>query len=65
MSLDEGDNDRARFRAHVAPSLRRADLEVPGVRRAGRRPGDDAGEAALPLINALAQSGLPHVLIRR
>ena len=38
LSLDEDDNDPARFWAYVAAALRRAGLEVPGRVRGARSP---------------------------
>ena len=64
-SLDEDDNDPARFWAYVCAALRTAGLEVPAAFEAAvAAPGTSAGDAALPLlINALATAGRPYVLV--
>ena len=65
VSLDEDDNDPARFWAYVCAALRTAGLEVPAAFEAAvAAPGTSAGDAALPLlINALATAGRPYVLV--
>jgi LuxR family maltose regulon positive regulatory protein len=65
VSLDEDDNDPARFWAYVSGALRTAGLEVPAAFEAAvAAPGTSVGDAALPLlINALATAGRPYVLV--
>ena len=65
VSLDEDDNDPARFWAYVSGALRTAGLEVPAAfETAVAAPGTSAGDAALPLlINAMATAGRPYVLV--
>jgi LuxR family transcriptional regulator, maltose regulon positive regulatory protein len=65
LSLDEDDNDPARFWAYVSAALRATGVEVPAAFEAAlAAPGTSAGDAALPLlINALATDGRPHVLV--
>jgi LuxR family maltose regulon positive regulatory protein len=65
VSLDEDDNDPARFWAYVSAALRAAGLDVPAAfEPAAAAPGTSAGDAALPmLINALATAGRPYVLV--
>ena len=65
VSLDEGDNDPARFWSHVAASLRKAGVELPeAFEAAAAAPGTTAADAALPLlINTLAQAELAPVLV--
>ena len=61
VSLDEDDNDPARFWAYVSAALRTAGLDVPAAFEAAvAAPGTSAGDAALPLlINALPPPGAP------
>jgi LuxR family transcriptional regulator, maltose regulon positive regulatory protein len=65
LSLDEGDNDPARFWAYAAAALRKAGVDVPpAFEGALAAPGTEAGEAALPiLLNALVTSAQEHVLV--
>ena len=65
VSLDEDDNDPARFWAYVSAALRTTGVEIPaGFEAAVAAPGTSAGDAGLPLlINALATAGRPHVLV--
>ena len=66
VSLDEDDNDPARFWAYVVGALRTAGVEVPAALRGRRRRSGHLAPAtpALPLlINALATAGRPHVLV--
>ena len=65
LSLDEEDNDPARFWAYVAAALRKAGVEVPQAFDAALgAPGTAAGEAALPiLLNALVTSRHEHVFV--
>src|SRR5690348_1551631 len=47
VSLDEGDNDPARFWAHVAAAMRKAGLELSdGFESASSAPGTTAADAA-------------------
>jgi LuxR family maltose regulon positive regulatory protein len=64
LTLDEGDNDPARFWAYVSAALRKAGVDVPATFEAAvSAPGTVAGEAALPvLVNALVQSR-EHALV--
>ena len=65
LTLDEGDNDPARFWTYVAAALRKAGVEVPGAFEAAvSAPGTSVGEAALPvLVNALVASEQEHVFV--
>jgi LuxR family transcriptional regulator, maltose regulon positive regulatory protein len=65
LSLDEEDNDPARFWAYVAAALRRADVDVPAAFEAAiAAPGIGIGDAALPLLlNALVASPQEHVFV--
>ena len=55
LSLDEDDNDPARFWAYVSAALRTAGVDVPAAFEAAvAAPGTAVGDAALPLLlNAL------------
>ena len=59
LTLDEDDNDPARFWAYVSAALRRAGVEVPPAFEAAvAAPGTAVGEVALPLLlNALVDVG--------
>jgi LuxR family maltose regulon positive regulatory protein len=63
LSLDEDDNDPARFWGYVSAALRKAGVDVPAAfEPAVAAPGAPIREAALPLlINALMAPG--HVLV--
>ena len=65
LSLDEDDNDPARFWAYAAAALRKAGVDVPpAFEGAIAAPHTAAGEAALPiLLNALVTSGQEHVFV--
>jgi LuxR family maltose regulon positive regulatory protein len=65
LTLDEEDNDPARFWAYVSAALRRAGVEVPSAFEAAvSAPGTSVGDAALPLLlNALGTSNQEHVLV--
>ena len=65
LSLDEDDNDPARFWAYAAAALRKAGVDVPPAFEAAlAAPGTAAGEAALPiLLNALVTSPQEHVFV--
>jgi LuxR family transcriptional regulator, maltose regulon positive regulatory protein len=65
VSLDDDDNDPARFWAYVSAALRTTGVDVPTAFEAAvAAPGTSAGDAALPLlINALVTAGRPHALV--
>ena len=65
VSLDEDDNDPARFWAYVSAALRATGVDVPGAFEAAvAAPGTSAGDAGLPLlINALVTAEPRHVLV--
>jgi LuxR family maltose regulon positive regulatory protein len=65
LSLDEDDNDPARFWGYVSAALRRVGVEVPtGFDAAVAAPGAPIRDAALPLlVNALMAYGAEHVLV--
>jgi LuxR family transcriptional regulator, maltose regulon positive regulatory protein len=65
LSLDEDDNDPARFWGYVSAALRKAGVDVPAAFEAAvAAPGAPIRDAALPLlINALLTSGREHVLV--
>jgi LuxR family maltose regulon positive regulatory protein len=65
VSLDEDDNDPARFWAYVSAALREAGIDVAvAFEAAVAAPGAPIRDAALPLlINALLTSGREHALI--
>ena len=65
LSLDEEDNDPARFWTYVAAALRRAGVDVPAAfESAVAAPGIAIGDAALPLLlNALVASPREHVFV--
>lgn len=65
LTLDEDDNDPARFWAYTAAALRRAGIDVPAAFEAAvAAPGTPIGEVAAPLlINALAGAAREHVLV--
>ena len=65
LTLDEDDNDPARFWVYVAAALRHAGLELPDAfEGAVAAPGTPAGDVALPLlINALAAAEREYVLV--
>jgi LuxR family transcriptional regulator, maltose regulon positive regulatory protein len=65
LTLDEDDNDPARFWAYVSAALRRAGVDVPPAFEAAvAAPGTRVGEVALPLLlNALVESGKEHVFV--
>lgn len=65
LSLDEEDNDPARFWSYVAAALRSVGVDVPPAFEAAvSAPGTSVGEAALPLLlNALVTSTQEHVLV--
>jgi LuxR family maltose regulon positive regulatory protein len=65
LSLDEDDNDPARFWAYVSAALRTADVDVPAAFEAAvAAPGAPIRDAALPLlVNALMTSEGEHALV--
>jgi LuxR family transcriptional regulator, maltose regulon positive regulatory protein len=65
LSLDEDDNDPARFWAYVAAALRKAGVEVPAAFDAAlAAPGAANNSTALPLlVNALVGAEQEHVLV--
>ena len=65
LSLDEDDNDPARFWSYVSAALRKAGVEVPSAFDAAvGAPGTSAGDTALPLlVNALVGAEREHVLV--
>src|SRR4051812_14853763 len=65
LTLDEDDNDPARFWSYVAAALRRAGVEVPAAFEAAvAAPGTAVSETALPvLVNTLAHAAHEHVLV--
>jgi LuxR family maltose regulon positive regulatory protein len=65
LSLDEEDNDPARFWTYVAAALRRAGVDVPAAFEAAiAAPGIAIGDAALPLLlNALVAAPQEHVFV--
>jgi LuxR family maltose regulon positive regulatory protein len=65
LSLDENDNDPARFWAYVSAALGKTGVEVPpAFHAAASAPGTSVREAALPmLINALAGASREHILV--
>jgi LuxR family maltose regulon positive regulatory protein len=65
LSLDEDDNDPARFWGYVSAALRKAGVDVPPAFEAAvAAPGAPIKDAALPLlINALMTHGREHVLV--
>ena len=65
LTLDEDDNDPARFWAYVSAALRKAGVEVPPAFEAAvAAPGTSVGDTALPvLVNALVAAEQEHVLV--
>jgi LuxR family maltose regulon positive regulatory protein len=65
LSLDEHDNDPARFWGYVSAALRNAGVDVPAAFEAAvAAPGAPIRDAALPLlVNALMTPGREHVLV--
>jgi LuxR family maltose regulon positive regulatory protein len=65
LSLDEEDNDPARFWSYVSAALRTAGVDVPTAFEAAiAAPGIAIGDAALPLLlNALVTSAQEHVFV--
>jgi LuxR family transcriptional regulator, maltose regulon positive regulatory protein len=65
LSLDEDDNDPARFWAYVSAALRKAGVDLPAAFEAAvAAPRTPVRDAALPLlINALVASAERHVLV--
>ena len=65
LSLDEEDNDPARFWSYVSAALRSVGVDVPPAFEAAvSAPGTTVAEAALPLlVNALVTSTQEHVLV--
>jgi LuxR family transcriptional regulator, maltose regulon positive regulatory protein len=65
LSLDEDDNDPARFWTYVSAALRRSGVDVPAAfESAVAAPGAPVSDVALPLlINALVAAGHERVLV--
>jgi LuxR family maltose regulon positive regulatory protein len=65
LSVDENDNDPARFWAYVSAALRKAGVDVPPAFDAAvSAPGTSVADAALPvLVNALVGSDREHVFV--
>lgn len=65
LSLDEGDNDPARFWTYFSAALRKAGVDVPPAFEAAvAAPGTAVGDTALPvLVNALVGADQEHVFV--
>jgi LuxR family transcriptional regulator, maltose regulon positive regulatory protein len=65
LSLDEGDNDPARFWSYVSAALRRAGVDVPAAFEAAvSAPGASVTDTALPvLVNALMAAEQEHAVV--
>jgi LuxR family transcriptional regulator, maltose regulon positive regulatory protein len=65
LSLDENDNDPARFWSYVSAALRKAGVEIPPAFDAAvSAPGTPVADVALPLlVNALVAAEREHVLV--
>jgi LuxR family transcriptional regulator, maltose regulon positive regulatory protein len=65
LSVDENDNDPARFWAYVSAALRKAGVDVPPAFEAAvSAPGTSVADAALPvLVNALVGADQEHVFV--
>jgi LuxR family maltose regulon positive regulatory protein len=64
LSLDEDDNDPARFWGYVSAALRNAGVDVPAAFDAAvAAPGAPIRDAALPLLVNALMTGREHVLV--
>jgi LuxR family maltose regulon positive regulatory protein len=64
LTVDDDDNDPARFWTYVSAALRRAGIDVPPAFEAAiAAPGTSVGDALPPLVNALVGAPQEHVLV--